>query len=309
MAIAGGLAGRPMRIARAKTVDLDIPADAEIVIEGLIDTELLEPEGPFGESHGYVALEDFNMSMQVTAITRRRKPVFASIISEVTPSESSVLKKSAYETLFLTHLKDQLAIRGIRKVVMHEPLTNLRKVLFLTFAQGTPRTEVWRGLHGAATLQAQCGKIVVAVSEDIDPTNVDAVFWSMAYRCNPVEDMQLVPYRSAGHGPKSGRGESDSGLLVDATLKGELPPLALPAEPFMRNAKAIWEELGLPRLTPQPPWHGYSLGDWTATWQQFADNAAKGEWARNGESTYARRRGGLTPETPVREVEDPASFG
>ena len=53
------------------TVDLDVPADAEIVIEGLIDPELLEPEGPFGESHGHVALEDFNMSMQVTAITHQ----------------------------------------------------------------------------------------------------------------------------------------------------------------------------------------------------------------------------------------------
>ena len=72
MAVAGALAGAPIRIAKCVTVDLDVPADAEIVIEGLIDPELLEPEGPFGESHGYVALEDFNMSMQVTAITHKR---------------------------------------------------------------------------------------------------------------------------------------------------------------------------------------------------------------------------------------------
>src|SRR3712207_7158774 len=62
---------------------------------------------------------------------------------------------------------------GIRRVVMHEPLTNLRPVLFLQFAQGAPQTEVWRGLQGAASLQAQCGKIVIAVSEDIDPANTD----------------------------------------------------------------------------------------------------------------------------------------
>src|SRR5215467_10640488 len=71
MAVAGGLAGAPIRIARAVSVDLNVPADAEIVIEGLIDPDLLEPEGPFGESHGHVALEDFNMSMRVTAITHR----------------------------------------------------------------------------------------------------------------------------------------------------------------------------------------------------------------------------------------------
>ena len=83
-------AGSPARrsgSAKAVTVDLDVPADAEIVIEGLIDPDLLEPEGPFGESHGHVALEDFNMSMQVTAITHKRSPVFVSIISQVTPSE------------------------------------------------------------------------------------------------------------------------------------------------------------------------------------------------------------------------------
>jgi 4-hydroxy-3-polyprenylbenzoate decarboxylase len=303
MAIAGGLAGRPMRIARAATVDLDIPADAEIVVEGLIDTELLEPEGPFGESHGHVALEDFNMSMQVTAITRRRNAVFASIISEVTPSESSVLKKSAYETLFMSHLKDQLAVRGIKAVVLHEPLTNLRKVIFLQFAHGTPQSEVWRGLQGASSLQAQCGKIVIAVSEDIDPSNADAVFWSLAYRANPAEDSLVVPYKSAGHTPKSEGAQDESALLIDATLKHTLPPLALPAQPFMERARAIWEELGLPRLTPQPPWHGYELGDWDALWQGFADNAVKGDWAKNGENTFARRRGGLKPETPVRTVE------
>src|SRR5262252_6178696 len=243
MAVAGGLAGEPIRTAKAVTVDLDVPADAEIVIEGLIDPELLEPEGPFGESHGHVALEDFNMSMRVSAITHRQQPVFASIISQVTPSESSVLKKVAMEPLFFTHLKDHLSIKGVRRVVMHEPLSNLRKVIFVQYAQGTPRTEVWRGLHGAATLLADCGKICVAVSEEIDPTNTDAVFWSIAYRSNPVEDVHIAPHRSAGHGPKSGPRSEDSTILVDATLKHSAPPLALPAREFMERARAIWQEL------------------------------------------------------------------
>src|SRR5882757_7471816 len=185
--VAGALAGRPVPVAKCATIDLDVPADSEIVIEGLIDTDRLEPEAPFGESNGYVALEAFNMPMRVTAITHRRKPVFTSIISQVTPSESSVIKKVAYEPLFLSHLRNQLSIKGIRKVVMHERLTNLRPVIFLQFAFGTPRTEVWRALHGAATLQSNCGKIIVAVSDDIDPASVDAVLWSMAYRSNPVE--------------------------------------------------------------------------------------------------------------------------
>jgi UbiD family decarboxylase len=303
MAVAGALAGAPLRMARALTVDLNVPAEAEIVIEGVIDPDLLEPEGPFGESHGHVALEDFNMSMRVTAITHRRSPVLASIISQVTPSESSVLKKLAMEPFFLTHLREGLGIKGVRRVVMHEPLSNLRKVIFVQYAQGTPRTEVWRGLHGAATLLADCGKVCVAVSEDIDPTNTDAVFWSLAYRSNPLEDVHVAPHRSAGHGPKSGPRGEDASILVDATLKHSAPPLALPARGFMEQARAIWQELQLPRLTPQPPWHGYSLGDWSERWDVYARRAVAGQWEQSGEETFARRRGSLTPETPVREVE------
>lgn len=303
MAVAGGLIGKPVETVKCKTLDLMVPADAEIVIEGLIDTDVLEPEGPFGESHGHVALEDFNMSMHVTAITMKKKPVFVSIISQVTPSESSVLKKVAYEPMFLEHLQTTLGIKGVRRVVMHEPLTNLRKVIFVQYAKGTPQAEVWRGLQGAATLQAQCGKLVIAVSEDIDPENADAIFWSLAYRSDFTHDVLVTPYRSSGHGPKSGRAPLESTLLIDATSKHDMPPLALPAEPYMTAAKKIWEELGLPRLSPQAPWHGYHLGDWAPLWTQYAEDAVRGDWRRSGEITYARRAGGMKPETPAHDVD------
>ena len=263
MAVAGGLIGSAVRTTRCKTVDLEVPADAEIVIEGEIATDYLEPEGPFGESHGHVAMEDFNMSMKVTAITMRNRAVFISIISQVTPSESSTLKKVAYEPLFFGHLKKTFNIKGIKRVVMHEPLTNIRKVIFLQFDRNVPQTEVWRGLQAAASLQAQCGKVVIAVSEDIDPNNADAIFWSIAYRSSISSDVHITPYRSGGHGPKSGRSGTDATLMIDATLKANMPPLALPREEFMVRAKGIWEELQLPRLTPQSPWHGYELGNWS----------------------------------------------
>jgi 4-hydroxy-3-polyprenylbenzoate decarboxylase len=306
MAVAGGLAGTPIRIARAVSVDLNVPADAEIVIEGLVDTEFLEPEGPFGESHGHVALEDFNMSMRVTAITQKRNPVFVSIISQVTPSESSVMKRVAFEPIFLAHIRDQLGIRGVKRVVMHEPFTNLRKVIFLQFAHGAPRTEVWRGLQGASVLRADCGKICIALSEDIDPTNTDAIFWSLAYRSDPVQDVHVIPHRSTGHGPKSDPRE-DSTILIDATLKGNMPPLALPARQFMERARAIWEELGLPPISPQPPWHGYTLGDWNETYDIYARRAIEGAWEDSGKETIERRRQGLIPETPARDIETTSS--
>ena len=125
LTVAGGLAGAPINVVRARTVDLLVPAEAEIVIEGLIDTEYVEPEAPFGESHGHVALEEYNMPMRVTAITHRKQPIVPSYISQVAPSESSVIKRVAYEPLFLAHLRDTLGIRGVKRVSLHEPLTGL----------------------------------------------------------------------------------------------------------------------------------------------------------------------------------------
>jgi UbiD family decarboxylase len=304
MAVAGGLAGAPIRTVKAVTVDLHVPADAEIVVEGLIDPELLEPEGPFGESHGHVALEGFNMSMQITAITRKRSSVWVSILSEVTPSESSVMKRVAYEPRYLAYLRDTLSIKGVRRVVMHEALTNLRKVMFVQIAAGTPRTEIWRALHGASSLQADIGKYVIAVSEDIHPENPDAVFWSLAYRANPIEDVHISPYRSEGHGPKSGGPREESTMLIDATQKEPDPPISLPKREFMEHARAIWQELGLPKLTPREPWYGYSLGDWDSIWDIYAERAVSGRWEETGKETFARRCGGLTPETPVKSVKE-----
>ena len=305
LAVAGALAGEPIKIAKCITIDLDVPADAEIVIEGVIDPQVLEPEAPFGESNGYVALEAFNMPMRVTAITHKRTPVFTTIISQVTPSESSVVKKVAYEPLFLAHLRDNLSIKSACRVVMHEPLTNLRPVIFVQFARDTPRTEVWRGLHGTATLRPECGKIVIAVSEDINPESTDAVFWSLAYRSNPSEDVHIAPYRRGVQGSQYGPSQSESTMLIDATQKYAMAPLALPTREYMENARTIWDELGLPALAARSPWHGYTLGDWTDNWERFARRATAGEWEKNGVETLAQQRGGLAPETPVGRVEKP----
>ncbi len=305
LGVAGALAGAPIEMAKAVTVDLDVPASSEIVIEGLIDPEKLEPEAPFGESNGYVALEAYNMPMRVTAITHKRNPVFASIISQVTPSESSVIKKVAYEPLFLSHLRDRLGIKGVLRVAMHERLTNLRPVIFVQLAEGTPRSEVWRALHGAATLQSNCGKIVIAVSEDIDPLSMDAVLWSLAYRTNPIEDVHIVPNRGGVQGAQYGPKTSDSGMLVDATRKYPMAPLALPTREYMEHARALWEELDLYPLNVQSPWHGYGLGDWTDRWETFARRAATGDWELSGQDTLARQTGGLSPESPARFDDKP----
>jgi 3-polyprenyl-4-hydroxybenzoate decarboxylase len=160
-------------------------------------------------------------------------------------------------------------------------------------------------LNGAASLRPECGKICIAVSEDIDPESADAIFWSLAYRSNPIEDVQITPYRRGVQGSQYGPGQSESTMLIDATQKHPMAPLALPGKEYMEKARGIWDELGLPALAPKSPWHGYTLGDWTDTWEKFAQRAARGDWEQNGIETLARQRGGLNPETPVGKVETP----
>jgi 4-hydroxy-3-polyprenylbenzoate decarboxylase len=303
--VAGGLAGKPIEVIAGVTVPLKVPAQSEIVIEGQIDLVNLEPEAPFGESHGHVALEEFNLPMKVTAITHRTTPVIPSYISQVAPSESSVIKRVAYEPLFTHHLKSALGVRGVKRVALHEPLTGLLRVTVIVFERKTPRTEIWRGLHGAAFFKGDCGKICIAVNDDIDPDNADALLWAMAYRMNPVEDVQLVPHRGQGHGPKrEAEGEEDSTMLMDATMKGDMPPLALPTQEYMVRARDLWEKLGLPSLRPQSPWFGYSLGDWLPQWDEAAKRAATGRYLENGLISLGQQRSDVTAETKFRPDAD-----
>ena len=299
--VAGGLAGVAIEIIKAHSLDLNVPAQAEIVIEGEIDLEFLEPEAPFGESHGHVALEEFNLPMRITAITHRLQPVIPSYLSQVAPSESSVIKRVAYEPLFLSYLQSTLGIRGVKKVSLHEPLTGLLRVTVITVDHSTPRTEIWRALYGAAFFKGDCGKICIAVNDDIDCDNADAILWAMAYRMNPVVDVQTLDHRGQGHGPKrENDGEEDSTLLMDATMKSPMPPLALPTKEYMDRSKAIWEELGLPKLRPQAPWFGYTLGDWLPQWDEAAKRAATGRYLENGEISLKQQRNDVKAESKFR---------
>ena len=301
VAVAGALAGSPINVVRAKTVDLLVPAEAEIVIEGLIDTTALEPEAPFGELHGYVNLQEYNAFMTVTAITRRRHPILTSFISQVTPSESSVIRRVAMEPVYLHHLRTVMGIKGVTRVAMHEPLTSLYAVIAIQLARGTPQSEIWRALYGASALHRFAGKWIVAVDDDIDPDNADALFWAMSYRCQPQHDLKVVPHKDPGHGPRGPRdGGESAAVLIDATLKGTYAPVALPKREFMEHAKAIWERLGLPPLTPQSPWHGYDLGHWPPELARQAEMAARSEYFELGKNLANERRSDVAMNTPVK---------
>lgn len=305
IAVAGGLAGAPIRMVKAVTVDLWVPAEAEIVIEGLIDDKWLEPEGPFGESHGHVNLQEYNHVMEVTAITHRRDAILPSIISQVTPSESSMIKKVGLEPLFTDHLKNTLGVRSVVRVSLHEPLTNLRKLVVIQMKD--PREQdVWQALMGAASFQLAVGKLVIAVDEDIDPESTDAVMWAICYRSQPHKDLQVIRGKDPGHSPRVGalaHEELDSAILINATLRESFPPISLPKREFMEAAARIWDELELPPLKPEPPWHGYSLGQWSDEFDEEALLATQGRWIETGDKLHQRRRDDVEPNTSIWELE------
>ncbi len=304
LAIAGALAGSPMNVVKAKTVDLYVPAEAEIVIEGYIRTDMLEPEAPFGESHGYVNLQEYNAFMEVTAITRRRQPILTSFISQVTPSESSCIRRVALEPLMFNHLHNVMGVRGVSRVSMHEPLTSVVALYIIQFKRNTPETEIWRALYGASSFLRYGGKYVIAVDEDIDPENSDALFWAMCYRAQAQYDLKILDKKDPGHGPRAPRdnGESAS-VLINATLKGDYPPVALPKREYMENARKIWERLDLPKLTPQSPWFGYDLGGWNEDLDAQAQLAVKGQAHLTGMKIAQMRRSDVEMNTALSDVD------
>ena len=302
--VAGSLVGQPLDLVKAKTVDLLIPAEAEVVIEGYVDTEYLEPEAPFGESHGHVNLQEFNGFMDVTAITRKKNAVLTSWVSQVAPSESSVIRRFAYEARNLTYLRDHLGIKQVKAVKAHEPLTSLHRVHAVIFENDTPRTEIWRALYGLSAYRQAEGKWIIAVNEDIDGENADALFWAMAYRCKPQNDVQILKHQDPGHGPRSLKDPEDASVLIDATLKETYPPISLPKPEFMERAAVIWAELGLPELRRQSPWFGYDLGEWTEEFEQMAQLAVKSEYWQTGQIMAQRRRNDVAMNTEVRTVKD-----
>jgi 4-hydroxy-3-polyprenylbenzoate decarboxylase len=163
---------------------------------------------------------------------------------------------------------------------------------------------VWRALYGAASWNRAAGKYVVAVNEDIDPDNADALLWAMSYRANPALDLQILRHRDQGHGPRSKRnGGEDASVLIDATMKEDFPPISLPKREYMERARAIWEELGLPKLKPETPWFGYSLGEWSDELEHAAELAVKGDYFETGKTLVKRRRKDVKMNTEVRDLE------
>jgi UbiD family decarboxylase len=295
LALAGGLMGAPVQLVKCQTVDLEVPATSEIVLEGIIPTNYMEEEGPFGESMGYVDPRTLSTVFEIKCITHRTNPIWVSIISQVTPSESSKIKAMGMATL----VKRFIISKGfdcIRDVHMIEPLVNLRPYVAVSLKKRNDE-DPWGVMQAVLDYGDRVGKMIVAVDEDINVRDPIAVTWAITHRSQPHKDVKIVRDRPFGATPigmvathpSSRYDNSESSLLIDATRKADFPPLSLPKKEYMVRAREIWEELGLPKLQPQEPWHGYLMGLWPEELAREAELATQSEYEKVGDKLRRTR--------------------
>ncbi len=288
LAIAGGIRGRPVELVPCKTIPLDVPAEAEIVIEGEISTETMERGEPFSDYPGYLMAErDYRPVVKVKAITHRRGALFTAILVGLPPSESNAISRTCREMMLYNFLKYSCNLPEVLEVCCPEMgggwnwwVIRLRK---------THPSKPWQALQAASGMDS-ANKVIIVVDEDIDPQDPDMVMWALSFAMQPHRDVRIINGRVPLLDPSAFSLMSKpedrsfppplgcSGILIDATRKGPYPPVGLPKRPFMDRALQIWQEEGLAPLKLKTPWYGYPLGMWGDDDDALAQAVTRGEY-------------------------------
>ena len=251
LAVAGGLRGEAVPLVRCETVDLEVPANAEIVLEGIIRAGYREQEGPFGEFSGYMSSGGQQPVVELTCITRRRLPVYHSFLSQMPPSESSCIRSISRSAAVYHHLREVLGL-PVRAVHFTES-GGASCVLVISIKKEYPE-QVKEVAWGAWSLMNKEGKFTVVVDDDVDVHDPFQVEWAMSFHAQPARDSFMVdgvvpsgvdPSTAAADIPQHDpRRRTGSKILIDATRKHPYPPRArVPAE-FIDKAKEKWREYG-----------------------------------------------------------------
>jgi 4-hydroxy-3-polyprenylbenzoate decarboxylase len=299
--VAGALAGEPVLLVRCKTVDIEVPATAEIVIEGEVTTEYLSEGVSFGDYAGYMVMGKgyYRPQMRVTAITHRKEPIFNSILVGLPPSENHVLQGLTAEVTLYKFLRYDCNLPGVLDVSF--PQMGGSSNLCVIQMRKVHPAQAWSALYSTAGFM-DIGKIIVVVDEDINPRDLEMVTWALAFRMQPHKDMRIGAGKApgldpSGHPPGASNdqrvfpdGTGAGIVMIDATRKWAYPPVALPKQEYMEKARTIWDELGLPPLRLREPWYGYSLGDWPEDSVETAQLIVNGELEKYAEKMTARRK-------------------
>lgn len=212
MALAGALRGEPVEVVKAETVDLEVPAGAEIIIEGTVLPNVREEEGPFGEVSGYYTPANPKPVIEVSAITHRRNPIFQAALTGMPTTENHILKQLPLEATFYWMLKKEFP--GVRAV--HFPAAGTVGMISVVSMKQAYDCEA-RNLI-ATMLGSRRNKITIVVDEDVDIYDMEKVLWAIATRSQADEDVIIFPRLVAtAMDPSVRKLRVGSGLGIDAT--------------------------------------------------------------------------------------------
>ena len=213
--IAGFLRGAPVELVKCETVDLEVPASSEIVLEGHVHLDELRTEGPFGDHTGFYSLEDLYPVFHLSCVTHRKDPIYATTIVGKPPQEDAYMGK-AVERIFLPLMK--LTIPEL--VDVNLPIEGVFHNLMIVSIKKSYPGQARKVMNAIWSLgQAMFTKCVIVVDEDVDVQDIGDVTLKVLNHIDPERDIQftLGPIDSLDHASRLPNYGSKMG--IDATRK------------------------------------------------------------------------------------------
>lgn len=212
MALAGALRGQPVEVVKAETVDLEVPATAEIVIEGNVLPNIREQEGPFGEVSGYYTPANPKPLIEVSAITHRKNPIYQAALTGMPTTENHILKQLPLEATFYWMLKKEFP--GVTAV--HFPAAGTVGMISVIAMKQAYECEARNVI--ATMFGSRRNKITIVVDDDVDIYDMEKVLWAIATRTQADEDIVIFPRLVAtAMDPSVRKFRVGSSLGIDAT--------------------------------------------------------------------------------------------
>ncbi len=256
----GGIKGEPIPVVRGITTDLLLPANAELVIEGTIQPNSVKAEGPFGEFPGYYGRPEAGCPLvDVTAVHYRTNPILTNALMADYPSCEQSGFFSVIRSAKIWDDFDKLGVPGIQGVYAHPAAAG-------GFGMTVISLEQRHAGHAAQVLAlaaqvpggAYYTKWIIAVDEDVDPTDMDQVIWAMASRCNPIDDIDILrntwsTWLDPTQNPPEKRPYGSKALINACKEHRHLPVFSKRTalrKPMYDRVAARWTELGLPGQIP-----------------------------------------------------------
>jgi len=249
MMIAGFLRNKPVEMVKCITSDLEVPAQAEIVLEGHVRLGELRREGPFGDHTGFYSLDDDYPVFHIDCITTRKDPIYPTTIVGPPPMEDYYMGR-AIERIFLPLMRMQ--IPEIRDMAM--PAEGVFHNLMLLSIRKSYPGQARKVMHAIWGLgQAMFTKVIVVVDEDVDVQNYSEVAWRALNNIDPERDIEFVhgPVDSLDHASRLP--DYGSKMGIDATKKWpqegftrRWPEVLRMDEDVRRRVDELWKQAGLP---------------------------------------------------------------